>query len=229
MSTALKLVVFDMDGTLIDSQALILFAMRAAFVSHDLEPPSDAETLSIVGLSLPRAIEELRPGLSQAANAALVDGYKTAFVAQRAASGGEASVPLYPGIRALLDRLAQDETMLLGVATGKARRGLDHVYAAHDLERYFVTSQTADFHPSKPHPAMLEHCLAETGVDPRDAVMIGDTSFDMEMGRAAGFGTVGVSWGYHPVRRLEDAGAHHVVHRAEEIDAAISKLLEGVT
>ena len=93
----------------------------------------------------------------------------------------------------------------MGVATGKSRRGLDHVLEAHGLRRFFVTEQVADHHPSKPHPSMVQAALAETGVAPEDAVMIGDTSFDIDMGRAAGVRTVGVGWGYHGAGRLERA------------------------
>lgn len=226
MSSPLKLVIFDMDGTLIDSQALIISAMRAGFEAADMNPPTDAETLSIVGLSLHEAITVLRPGLTPAQYEYLVEGYKSAFVKHRADHGGEASIALYPGIRNLLEQLDQRENLLLGVATGKAKRGLDHVYTAHDLGKFFVTSQTADFHPSKPHPAMLEQCLADTGVDACDAVMIGDTSFDIEMGRAAGFRTIAVAWGYHPVSRLRAVGADHVVEMAAEITSVIDEMME---
>jgi phosphoglycolate phosphatase len=101
---------------------------------------------------------------------------------------------------------AQPET-LLGVATGKSRRGLDKLFEAHDLARYFVTCQVSDHHPSKPHPAMLQAALSETGVEGRDAVMIGDTTYDRDMALAAGVPFIGVSWGYHDVDALTGAAA----------------------
>ncbi|MGB0496961.1 MAG: HAD-IA family hydrolase [Rubricella sp.] len=217
----LRLAVFDMDGTLIDSQSLILASMRAAFAELGRAAPSDADVLSIVGLSLPVAIARLAPGLSPAAVDRVADLYKAAFVRLRAETGGEATVPLYPGMRGLLEDLSRRESLLLGVATGKARRGLDHVYAAHGIGHHFVTSQTADTHPSKPHPAMLHAALSETGVDPADAVMIGDTEFDMEMGRAAGMRTIAVSWGYHPVERLR--AADRIVNDADGLRAALAE------
>lgn len=145
------LAIFDVDGTLIDSQAFILAAMRAAFAEEGRDPPSDAETRAIIGLSLPDAVRRLAPALSEVAVATTAERYKRHFVRLRAETGGEAATPLYPGARAALERL-DGAGALLGVATGKARRGLDHALDAHDLRRLFVTTQTADDAPSKPHP-----------------------------------------------------------------------------
>src|SRR6056297_3332136 len=198
----LRLVIFDVDGTLVDSQADILAAMGHAFslAGHPL-PPRET-VLSIVGLSLDVAVARLAPGIDGAAQARMVDGYKEAYIALRAQAGAAQSSPLYPGALAAIEALhAQPET-LLGVATGKSRRGLDKLLEAHDLGRYFVTQQVSDHHPSKPHPAMLHAALSDTGVNAADAVMIGDTSFDMEMAHAAGMAEIGVSWGYHPREAL---------------------------
>lgn len=208
MSQTLRLAMFDMDGTLIDSQNMIVEAMRRAFADLGAPAISRSAILSIVGLSLDRAVASLLPDLTEAEVAVGAARYKHHFVQLRAEMGGEAAAPLYPGVRQVLDELARDDFLLMGVATGKARRGLDHAYAAHDLGKYFVTHQTADDHPSKPHPSMLTTALGETGAEARRAVMIGDTSFDMEMGKAAGFHTIGVAWGYHDTARL---GAADVV------------------
>ena len=113
------------------------------------------------------------------------------------------------------------DEILLGVATGKAQRGLDHAYDAHNIGHFFETSQTADTHPSKPHPSMLHQTLADTGVESARAVMVGDTEFDMEMGRAAGFKTIGVSWGYHPVSRL--GAADVIIDDFADLDAALNE------
>lgn len=224
--TDLRLVVFDVDGTLIDSQHLIVAAMAAAFTEAGFVPPSDAAILSIVGLSLPVAIAALAPEVPEAERGAIVEGYRLHFAASRALHGGEATAPLYPGARAALDALAGNASTLLGVATGKARRGLDHVFRAHDLGRYFVTAQTADGHPSKPHPSMLEAALAETGCRAERAVMIGDTEFDIVMGRAAGFATIGVTWGYHPEERLRAAGAHRIIDGYGSLAPVLTELWE---
>ncbi len=224
--TEIELVVFDVDGTLIDSQHLIVAAMEAAFRGHGLEAPERGEILGIVGLSLVQAVAVLRPDLPGDEIEALAEGYRQEFVAQRAKGGAEAQAPLYPGARAALDRLAADPRVRLGVATGKARRGLDHVIESHGLGGLFETLQTADEHPSKPHPSMLETALLETGLPAGRAVMIGDTEFDMAMGKAAGFATIGVAWGYHPRLRLEAAGADIVIDSFDALDAALAALRE---
>ncbi|MEM9437422.1 MAG: HAD-IA family hydrolase [Pseudomonadota bacterium] len=212
----MRLVLFDVDGTLVDSQAHIVASMEAAFAGEGLPPPTREETLSIVGLSLPQAMATLAP---EGPVHALVEGYKRAYVDLRE-SHGEAS-PLYPGIRALLDELHSEPETLLGVATGKSRRGLDLLFEIHDLAGYFVTRQDADGHPSKPHPSMAFAALAEAGLE--TGVMIGDTTFDMEMGRAAGMATVAVTWGYHDAARLTPL-ADRVVSDMGALRAAIDEV-----
>ncbi|HET9070146.1 MAG TPA: HAD-IA family hydrolase, partial [Amaricoccus sp.] len=153
---------------------------------------------------------------------ALVAHYRTSFIKQRA--GADGVPPLYPGARAALERLASRPETLLGVATGKARRGLDHILSAHDLAGLIATAQTADDHPSKPHPSMLLAALAATGVEPGRAVMVGDTEFDVAMGRAAGMATIGVAWGYHRPERLRGAGADAVIESFGDLDTALLAL-----
>jgi phosphoglycolate phosphatase len=216
-----RLVVFDVDGTLIDSQELIVAAMNRAFAAAGHPPPSRENTLSIVGLSLPEAMAELAPHLSEPETLDLAARYRDGFVAQRAAGGSQNHAPLYPGALASLERLARAQDTVLGIATGKARRGLDHVFASHDIGHLFTTTQTADAHPSKPHPSMLLKALSETGVDASRAAIVGDTSFDMEMGRSAGMTSIGVTWGYHPPERLQAAGADVLVDSFEALHAAL--------
>lgn len=206
-----RLVIFDMDGTLIDSQNVIVASMRRAFETLGHAAPERERTLSIVGLSLPEAMRELAPELGAETRRDLVDAYRSGFVAIRAEHGGAGNSPLYPGARAALERLRDEAGTLLGMATGKARRGLDHCLDMHRLQGFFTTCQTADDHPSKPHPSMIETALAETGIDAPDGVMVGDTEFDVAMGRAAGVRTIGVCWGYHDEDRLRAAGADAVV------------------
>jgi phosphoglycolate phosphatase len=222
--TAQRLIVFDVDGTLVDSQHVILDAMAAAFAALGQPMPAREAVLGVVGLSLNEAMAALAPHLAEADALALAGHYRDRFIAQRAAGGAEGQAPLYPGALEALERLAARRDTLLGVATGKARRGLDHVLATHGLARFFVTAQTADHHPSKPHPSMLLAALAETGCAPRAAVMVGDTEFDVAMGRAAGLATVGVAWGYHPRERLMAAGADLVIDDFAGLDAALGRL-----
>ena len=201
----MKLAVFDCDGTLVDSQANIGRAMDEAFVLSGLEPPPRAATRRIVGLSLVEAMQALLPHADDAAHRRLAADYKDAFHSLRM-SGGLDPEPLFDGIAAVIEALA-DDGWALGVATGKSDRGLAHVLAAHGLTGAFATLQTADRHPSKPDPSMLLAAMAEAGAAPGETAMIGDTSFDMAMARAAGARAVGVAWGYHDVDELLDAGA----------------------
>lgn len=214
------LAVFDIDGTLVDSQAHICAAMDACHDAAGIGRLTREQVLEIVGLSLPVAFERLHPLLAETARAALVAGYKEAFAALRLAGGAEAASPLYPGVAEGLDRLSA-AGHLIGAATGKSRRGLEAVFATHLLAHHFVTAQTADDHPSKPHPAMLLAALAEAGAQPHRAVMIGDTEYDIAMGRAAGMRTVGVAWGYHAPARLAAAGADAVVQDFAALEARV--------
>ncbi len=204
MSAPLRLVLFDVDGTLVDSQGSIVAAMTASFNALSLPVPDRQAILSIVGLSLPIAISKLANEHATEVQQRLVDGYKQAYHAHRVAQGA-ASSPLYPGAREVIEALHAVPEVLLGVATGKSQRGLDALIEAHGLERYFVTRQVADHHPSKPHPSMIETACAETGVGAGNTVMIGDTRFDMDMARAAGVPGIGVTWGYHDRSALESA------------------------
>ncbi|WP_204113242.1 HAD-IA family hydrolase [Shimia biformata] len=216
----LRLVVFDVDGTLVDSQADILAAMRGAFDTVGLSAPDREAILGIVGLSLDVAMPRLSPHADAGAHAELVEAYKATYMSLRMENGTSMSPPLYPGARAALDALHAVPEVLLGVATGKSRRGLDKLLDGHGLRGRFVTEQVADFHPSKPHPSMLQAALAETGVRPEQAVMIGDTSYDMEMARAAGMPAIGVSWGYHDRKAL--ALADVVIDSFDELQGALN-------
>ncbi|MDO5603724.1 MAG: HAD-IA family hydrolase [Paracoccus sp. (in: a-proteobacteria)] len=199
----LSLAIFDVDGTLIDSQHHIHGAMRAAFAAEGLTAPDLAAVRRIVGLSLPVAMAELAPGHDPEP---LVAAYKDAFITRRMRE----DAPLFTGALDCLDALAGHDALLLGVATGKGRRGLDAMVDLHGLHGRFATIQTADGNPSKPHPEMLLKALSETGTEAGRAVMVGDTVFDIEMARAAGVAGWGVAWGYHEVAALHDAGAARV-------------------
>lgn len=210
----MKLAVFDCDGTLVDGQAAVCEAMEAAFETADLPPPPRGAIRRIVGLSLPQAVRHLAPGADPRAQAAAIEAYKTAFRAAREA--GRVEEPLFAGIAELLEDL-RATGWLLAVATGKSGRGLAACLAGHGIADRFTSLQTADRHPSKPHPAMLEAALSETGAAASEAVMIGDTSFDMVMARAAGVRALGVAWGYHSARELLAAGADAVAEDAAQL------------
>jgi phosphoglycolate phosphatase len=218
---SLQLVIFDCDGTLVDSQRNIVAAMTAAFAACGLPPPSRERILSVVGLSLPHAFVHLTAETPEAPVDALADAYRAAFFAIRQAPGHRE--PLYPGAREALDALTE-RGVLLGIATGKSQRGVAAVLRQHGLEGRFATIQTADDAPSKPHPAMVEQALAETGVEPRNAVLVGDTGFDMEMARAAGVLPLGVAWGYHRPEALRRTGAALVLERFDRLVPSLETL-----
>ncbi|MBO9448393.1 HAD-IA family hydrolase [Ruegeria sp. R14_0] len=221
MSAPLRLVLFDVDGTLVDSQGSIVAAMTASFQSLSLPVPDRQAILSIVGLSLPNAMAQLASDQSNSVQHSLVEGYKQAYHANRLKMGA-ASSPLYPGARDVIEALHAVPEILLGVATGKSQRGLDALIEAHELERYFVTRQVADHHPSKPHPSMIDTARSETGVEASDTVMIGDTRFDMDMAQAAGVAGIGVSWGYHDRAVLN--GAACIIETFDQLPRALDHI-----
>jgi phosphoglycolate phosphatase len=218
----MRLVIFDCDGTLVDSQAIIVAAMNRAFEAKGLAPPSRQATLSIVGLSLKEAMRALMPEASEAAVIDAGEAYRDAYVAFR--RDGAHHDALYPGAREALAALAGRDGLVLGIATGKSRRGVDALLKRERFEGVFATIQTADDAPSKPHPAMVLQAMAETGAEPGATAMIGDTAYDMAMARAARAGAIGVTWGYHPRTMLVDAGSQALVDRFADLEAAIDAL-----
>jgi phosphoglycolate phosphatase len=217
-----RLAIFDCDGTLVDSQHNICAAMAECFVAAGREAPPPERTRRVVGLSLVEAMAAMLPDEETHIHAAMAEDYKRAFQAMRAKGLDEE--PLFDGIATLVAALAEDG-WLLGVATGKSDRGLSLCLAHHDLHERFATLQTADRHPSKPHPSMIEAAMAEADAAPETTLMIGDTSYDMTMARAAGVTAVGVTWGYHDAEDLRRAGAHHIVATPEEILALTKHVL----
>ncbi len=220
-----RLVVFDVDGTLVDSQSGIIAAMSRAFEAEALDAPEAEAIRRIVGLSLDEAVARLLPS---AVNAALVErvaeGYRQAFIALR--SRGDYREPLYPGAREAVAALNVGE-VCLGIATGKNLRGLRVTLDRHDLAPHFATLQTADGGPGKPHPRMLLDAMAEVGAEPEETVFIGDTVFDMEMAVNARTTALGVDWGYHGGDELRAMGARAVLDTFDELPEALVKLGEG--
>lgn len=216
-----RLIIFDVDGTLVDSQGDITASMHHAFDEIGAPRPAPAAIMGIIGLSLDVAIPQLAPELDSVSHAALVEGYKRSYMASRGAAGAAHSSPFFPGTRVMLDSLNARDDLVLGLATGKSRRGLDKLLEGHDLKNMFVTQQVADFHPSKPHPAMLRAALEETGIAARNAVMIGDTTYDMDMAHAAGLHAIGVEWGYHPAAELR---ADHLLGDWADLPACLAQI-----
>ncbi len=218
-----RLALFDFDGTLVDSQHAIQACMERAFGGLGMTPPAIARTHRVIGLPLERCMALLAPDFDDAVHARLVEGYKDAFFSLR--TDGGMVEPLFPGALAALDAL-QAAGWQLGIATGKSRRGLDAVLASHDLHHRFVTLQTADRAPGKPDPTMVHWAMEAAGVRPADTVMIGDTSFDMAMAKAAKVGALGVVWGYHSPDDLTQAGADRLAGDYSELPRLVGELWE---
>ena len=209
-----RLAIFDCDGTLVDSGATIYAAVAEAFGIHGLAVPEPRICKRVVGLSLVEAMAALVPDLPAEEHLALAETYKGCFM--RARAEGRVEEPLFDGMLDLLDRL-EHEGWLLAVATGKSDRGLRHCLEGHGIHARFVSLQTADRHPSKPHPSMALQAIADAGARPETSAVIGDTSFDMAMARAAGATAIGVAWGYHEPHELIAAGAVGVAENPVDV------------
>jgi len=202
------LVLLDVDGTLVDSQHNIVAAMALACEGAGLTPPPPSATRSVIGLALSEAIGRLKPDLEPAALARLVALYRDAFLTLR--TRPDHDEPLFPGVAEALDTL-DAQGCLLGLATGKSRRGVAAMMERHGMAGRFITIQTPDDGPGKPDPTMIHRAMNETGSDAAWTVMVGDTTFDMEMARAAGTDALGAGWGYHAPDQLLAAGARLVL------------------
>jgi phosphoglycolate phosphatase len=215
----MRLAVFDCDGTLVDSQANIIRAMHSSFQRMGLPDPDPHCVRRVVGLSLVEAMQALLPEADADLHVRLAEDYKHAFQRLRTDNGLDPE-PLFDGIPELLDQL-EAEGWLLAVATGKSDRGLQLCLEHHGIHGRFISLQTADRHPSKPHPAMLLQCLTDAGVPAHQACIIGDTVFDVGMGVSAGVTAFGVDWGYHERQELLEAGAAAVARDAAHLKALL--------
>ena len=219
-----RLAVFDCDGTLVDSGATITAALKVSLLQHGFDVPPPSVSRRVIGLSLVEAMAALLPEASAEQHRALAEDYKRAFMQLRTA--GQVEEPLFDGVLALLDELEADG-WLLAVATGKSDRGLRHCLEQHDIHARFVSLQTADRHPSKPHPSMVEQAIADSGASPHTTIVVGDTSFDMAMAAAAGASGIGAGWGYHESEELIAAGAVAVAERPRDVLQLIREQVDG--
>ncbi|WP_421361358.1 HAD-IA family hydrolase [Agrobacterium rosae] len=216
----MKLVLFDCDGTLVDSVGLIHEVMARTFVHFGYDRPDVSLTKSIIGLTLDIAIARMqgKPHVDDEA-VAMTLHYKSIYAQTRAEAGFQE--PVFDGITAMIETLAKREDLLMGAVTGKSRRGLDLIMDTHGFRQHFIVSRTADDCPSKPHPAMVTECCSQTGIVPADTIVIGDAIYDMQMAKAAGAKAIGVAWGYASVDDLWKAGADAIVEHPSEIPGHI--------
>ena len=219
-----RLAVFDCDGTLVDSGATITAALRITFEQNGLDVPPPSLSRKVIGLSLVESMAALMPDLPVERHIELAEDYKLAFQKLRAA--GAVEEPLFEGVPDLLDTL-EDDGWLLAVATGKSDRGLKHCLELHGIHARFVSLQTADRHPSKPHPSMVEQAIADAGAALETTIVVGDTSFDMAMAANAGATGIGAGWGYHDAHELLAAGAVGVAEEPGDILALIREHVDG--
>lgn len=211
----MKLILFDCDGTLVDSANIIHLCMSAAFQKHGFDAPMPQDTRSIIGLSLHHAMDQLLtvqnyPKLDQ-----MVQDYKDHFFHIR--TQDNLLEPLYDGIKELIVELSSHDEFILGIVTGKSKRGVESILNGHQLRSHFLPIRTADDCPSKPHPAMVLECCDEVGIEPQASYVIGDATFDMDMARSAGATPIGVDWGYHTVDQLKASGANHILNKPLEL------------
>ena len=219
-----RLAIFDCDGTLVDSGATIYAALSASFAENGLDVPPPSVSRRVIGLSLIEAMAALLPNESPERHNALSEDYKRAFMGLRQA--GQVEEPLFDGVLELLDALEHDG-WLLAVATGKSDRGLKHCLESHDIHARFVSLQTADRHPSKPHPSMVEQAITDAGAAPAKTIVVGDTSFDMAMAVNAGATGLGAGWGYHEAEELLEAGAVAVAGQPLDVVDLIREHVDG--
>ncbi|MDX1608727.1 MAG: HAD-IA family hydrolase [Halofilum sp. (in: g-proteobacteria)] len=213
MTPRYALVVFDWDGTLLDSAGRIVATVREAIAASGLPPRSPEQIRATIGLGLHEAAQALYPELSAAERQRLTGGYREAFVR----TAGHAPAEPFAGAAEALARLER-AGCLLAIATGKSRSGLRRDLEQAGLDRCFVGTRTVDDCPSKPHPAMVEELVSDCGVTAADTLVVGDTLFDLEMAANAGVDALGVSWGAHPPERLAQARPRGILQRFEDLD-----------
>jgi phosphoglycolate phosphatase len=220
----LRLVIFDLDGTLIDSVALIVETVTNAFAAVNEPVPDERAIRSISGITAREAMGILVPGAGPERIDTIMESYRSHY----RSNAGVAREPMFMGALEALDRLQADPSTVLAVATGKGYKGAVTLLERHGIIGRFNSIQTPDHNRGKPDPQMIETAIAKAGATRAQSVMIGDTVHDMRMARAAGVGAIGVTWGYHERAELLAEGADIVIDNFDKLDAAIDQLIGAV-
>jgi phosphoglycolate phosphatase len=218
-----KLVLFDLDGTLVDGQHSVTATFEAIFPKFGYPAPSKALVRSIIGRSLPQAIADMLGPDAPAAE--MTEAYKVHFHEMRAITGYTET--LYDDVDAVIRRLAARQDLVLGTATGKALRGINWMIDAQQWHGFFKTLQAADTAASKPSPEMVFNACRETGIAAKDTIVFGDSIFDMQMAVTAGATAIGVSWGYGEPDTLLKAGARIIIDSFVDVETTIAAFQKG--
>ena len=219
-----KLVIMDLDGTLVDSQEFIISATTVAFRDEGLKVPKRENILSIIGLSLTEAFRVLNKDLNEKQIKKLISAFKNCY---NTFNKEQLISPLYENAKNFLENLKRNEEIILAIATGKGLKGLLQILKAHNLESFFSKLQTSDFYPSKPDPTMLVSLMKTLKIKTEDAVMVGDTDFDISMAHRAGIKSIGVLWGYHSINRIKLMKPTAIVENFADLEQKINELLRG--
>jgi phosphoglycolate phosphatase len=217
----MPLIIFDIDGTLIDSVALIIETVTDAFSAINEPVPNETAIRAISGITAREAMAILAPTATPERVDQILESYRTHYHG----AAGVSAEPLFAGALAALDRLQQRPNTILAVATGKGYRGAVTLLERHAILDRFHSVETPDHNRGKPDPQMIETAMDKAGAARSETVMIGDTVHDMRMAKAAGVQAIGVAWGYHEVTELIAAGADAIVESFAELDAAVDDLL----
>jgi phosphoglycolate phosphatase len=218
----MRLVIFDLDGTLVDSVALIVETVTAAFEAVGEPIPTEAAIRSISGISAPEAMGILAPSADQRRVDELLASYRREYERR---GGGANRQPLFRNALETLERLRHRPDTILAVATGKGHASTTTLLDAHGILDWFHSIETPTHNRGKPDPQMIDVAIQKAGVEVSRAVMVGDTVHDMHMARAAGVAAIGVAWGYHLPVDLAASGADIVIDRFDQLEPAIDRLL----
>jgi phosphoglycolate phosphatase len=217
----MRLIIFDMDGTLIDSVGLIVETVTAAFNAINEPVPTETAIRAVSGITAREAMAIIAPAATPSRVEEIVDSYRSQY-RQRA---GTAREPMFQGALDTLNRLQRQKDTVLAVATGKGYQGAVTLLERHKILDRFHSVETPDHNRGKPDPQMIETAMEKAGATRGETVMIGDTVHDIKMAKAAGVKAIGVAWGYHTVFDLNEAGADVIVENFAELDAAIDEAL----